>query len=84
MPAPRKYPDELRERAVRLVLEARAACATVFWSSDGTPTSFDVPLAICALGPPAGTGTRWLRDSAGTSPGSSRTTTRRSPRTPGP
>jgi transposase len=23
MPAPRKYPDELRERAVRLVLEAR-------------------------------------------------------------
>lgn len=24
MPAPRKYPDELRERAVRLVLEARA------------------------------------------------------------
>lgn len=24
MPAPRKYPDELRERAVRLVLEARS------------------------------------------------------------
>lgn len=24
MPAPRKYPNELRERAVRLVLEARA------------------------------------------------------------
>ena len=24
MPAPRKYPDELRERAVRLVAEARA------------------------------------------------------------
>lgn len=24
MPAPRKYPDELRERAVRLVTEARA------------------------------------------------------------
>lgn len=24
MPAPRQYPDELRERAVRLVLEARA------------------------------------------------------------
>ena len=23
MPAPRKYPDELRERAIRLVLEAR-------------------------------------------------------------
>jgi transposase len=24
MPAPRKYPDELRQRAVRLVMEARA------------------------------------------------------------
>lgn len=24
MPAPRKYPEELRERAIRLVLEARA------------------------------------------------------------
>lgn len=28
MPAPRKYPDELRERAVRMVLEVRAETGT--------------------------------------------------------
>ena len=33
MPAQRKYPDELRERAVRMVLEIRArdGRATVSW-----------------------------------------------------
>jgi transposase len=29
MPAPKKYPDELRERAVRLVFESRRPIATV-------------------------------------------------------
>jgi len=32
MPAPRKYPDELRQRAVRLVMEARAEDPKLTWS----------------------------------------------------
>jgi len=32
MPAPRKYPTELRERAIRLVREARAEDSGLTWS----------------------------------------------------
>lgn len=32
MPAPRKYPDELRQRAVRLVMEARGEDPDLSWT----------------------------------------------------
>ncbi len=33
MPAPKKYPDELKERAVRLVFESKRPIAQVGWGA---------------------------------------------------
>lgn len=67
MPAPRKYPNELRERSVRLVLEAMA--------EDGT---LSLNAAVLRIGPRVGVNPDTLRGwakqhrvNAGLSPGTS-------------
>jgi len=39
MPAQRKYPEELRERAVRMVLEIRAVRGRPGWAGPGGPSA---------------------------------------------
>ena|SRR5438105_1025276 len=50
MPAPRKYPQELRERAVRLVLEAR-----------GQDSTLSLNAAVHRIGPRVGVNVDTLR-----------------------
>ena len=57
MPAQRKYPDELRERAVKMVLEIRRerARGTVSWPGWAVSWAFILRLCVAGSGRPRST-----------------------------